>query len=414
MSKDKKVIPALRFPEFVNDGEWQRKPLDEILIFQTGYPFDSEGFNEEGKGVRLIKNRDLKSDDKIVHYNKPYDEKYKVSNGDILVGMDGDFTPIRWNKGTALLNQRVGRVLTKKKGDELFFLYFLAIHLKAIEEKTARTTVKHLSHSVVEKINEPLPKPQEQQKIASCLSSLDEVIVAHSQKLELLKDHKKGLMQNLFPHEGKKIPKYRFPDFMNDRDWEEKTLGQLLEFKNGINAEKEQYGRGIKFINVLDILQNEFITYDKIIGSVDIDKETIEKFSVNYGDILFQRSSETQEEVGTANVYLDREQMATFGGFVIRGKKIGEYDPVFLNKLLKSKSIRNSISSKSGGSTRFNIGQEILSSIKILLPSPKEQQKIASCLSSLDSLIVAQIEKIEQLKLHKKGLMQGVFPRMID
>lgn len=159
MSKNMKIIPELRFPEFKNAQEWERKPLEEILDFQTGYPFDSEGFNEENKGVRLIKNRDLKSDDKIVHYSKPFDEKYKVSDGDILVGMDGDFTPIRWNKGTALLNQRVGRIITKNKIDELFFLYFLSIHLKAIEEKTARTTVKHLSHSVVEKINEPLPKP---------------------------------------------------------------------------------------------------------------------------------------------------------------------------------------------------------------------------------------------------------------
>jgi type I restriction enzyme S subunit len=162
---------------------------------------------------------------------------------------------------------------------------------------------------------------------------------------------------------------------------------------------------------VLDILQNEFITYDKIIGSVDVNDETIRKFSVNYGDILFQRSSETQEEVGTANVYLDEKQTATFGGFVIRGKKIGEYEPIFLNKLLKSKSVRNNISSKSGGSTRFNIGQEILSSVKVLLPSIKEQRKIASCLSSLDALIAGQVEKIEQLKLHKKGLMQGLFPK---
>lgn len=211
--------------------------------------------------------------------------------------------------------------------------------------------------------------------------------------------------------ENKLIPELRFPEFVNEGEWEEKKLGELLEFKNGINASKEQYGKGIKFINVLDILQNEFITHEKIIGSVDVDEETVDKFSVNYGDILFQRSSETQDEVGTANVYLDKNQTATFGGFVIRGKKIGEYEPIFLNKLLKSQSIRNSISSKAGGSTRFNVGQEILSSINILLPSTQEQQKIAECLSSLDEVIAAHGQKLDALKEHKKALMQNLFPQ---
>ncbi|MCX5964875.1 MAG: restriction endonuclease subunit S [Cyanobacteria bacterium] len=255
-----------------------------------------------------------------------------------------------------------------------------------------------------------IPTLPEQQKIADCLSSIDDRITAETQKLDTLKAHKKGLMQQLFPAEGETLPKLRFPEFQDSGEWEEKKLEELLEFKNGINASKEQYGKGTKFINVLDILQNEFITYEKIIGSVDVSDEIVNKFSVNYGDILFQRSSETQEEVGTASVYLDRERTATFGGFVIRGKKIGEYEPIFLNKLLKSQPIRNSISSKSGGSTRFNIGQENLSATKIFLPSLPEQQKIADCLSSIDEAIAAQSQAIDLLKLHKKGLMQQLFP----
>jgi len=138
--------------------------------------------------------------------------------------------------------------------------------------------------------------------------------------------------------DSKHIPELRFSGF--EEEWKEKTLGTLLEFKNGINAPKESYGTGVKFINVLDILNNDFITYDKIIGCVEVEKETIEKYSVTFGDILFQRSSETREEVGTANVYLDLKNTATFGGFVIRGKKIGDYDPVFLNNLMKTRNAR--------------------------------------------------------------------------
>lgn len=202
-------------------------------------------------------------------------------------------------------------------------------------------------------------------------------------------------------------PKLRFPEFSDK--WEVKKLGDLLEFKNGINADKEQYGSGAKFINVLDILNNDYITHDKIIGSVNVDNQTLEKYLVSYGDILFQRSSETREEVGTANVYLDETRTATFGGFVIRGKKIGEYNPVFLNKLLKTDSARDNITSKSGGSTRYNVGQEILSSVGLIFPQLPEQTKIANFLIAIDEKIQALKQKKTLLEKYKKGIIQQIF-----
>lgn len=205
---------------------------------------------------------------------------------------------------------------------------------------------------------------------------------------------------------NKNIPVLRFKEFTGD--WKVKKLNELLEFKNGINASKDQYGRGIKFINVLDILKNEHITYDSIVGRVEVDPNVFEKYSVNYGDIVFQRSSETREEVGTACVYLDAKP-ATFGGFVIRGRKIGEYEPTFLNKLLKTDLSRNEITSKSGGSTRYNVGQETLSSVALFLPSLPEQQKIASFLSAVDEKIQQLTRKKELLEQYKKGVMQQLF-----
>lgn len=208
-----------------------------------------------------------------------------------------------------------------------------------------------------------------------------------------------------------KVPNLRFSGFTEE--WEIKKLGDLLEFKNGINATKEQYGSGYKFINVLDILNNEFITHDIIIGSVQVNEEIINKFPVNYGDILFQRSSETREEVGTTSVYLDKDKTATFGGFVIRGKKIGEYEPVFLNKSLKTDLIRNQITSKSGGSTRYNVGQEILASVTLPFPSLTEQTKIASFLSLIDYRIQTQNKIIGQLETLIKSVCQKLFTQKV-
>lgn len=204
-----------------------------------------------------------------------------------------------------------------------------------------------------------------------------------------------------------KTPKLRFKEFIGD--WEVKKLGDLLEFKNGINASKEQYGYGRKFINVLDILNNNYITHENIIGKVDVDDSTFEKYSVGYGDVVFQRSSETREEVGTANVYLDKDYKATFGGFIIRGKKVGEYEPIFMNKLLKTSSARKEITTKSGGSTRYNVGQETLSDVEVMFPKLEEQVKIASFFSLIDDKISLQGDKVEALKEYKKGMIQKIF-----
>ncbi len=188
-------------------------------------------------------------------------------------------------------------------------------------------------------------------------------------------------------------------------DWEVKKLAEFLELKNGINAKKVDYGHGIKFINVLDILNNNYIVYENIIGNVNIDEKKIEDYSVCYGDILFQRSSETIGEVGYANVYLDKK-IATFGGFVIRGKKLSDYEPLFLKELLNSPMSRRQIESSAGGSTRFNIGQKELYKIKLSFPPLPEQQKIAQILSTWDEAIELKEKLIEQKKQQKKGLMQ--------
>lgn len=153
----------------------------------------------------------------------------------------------------------------------------------------------------------------------------------------------------------------------------------------------------------MDILNNRYITYDKIIASVKPKENDLKEFGVNYGDILFQRSSETLEDVGRANVYLDKET-ALFGGFVIRGKKIGEYNPLFFRYLLSSPNVRKRIIVKGAGAQHFNIGQEGLSKVALFVPSEKEQEHIANLLNMVDERIETQIRIIEKLQSLMKGL----------
>lgn len=209
----------------------------------------------------------------------------------------------------------------------------------------------------------------------------------------------------------KNVPALRFPEF--EGEWENTTLGDFLTFKNGVNADKEKYGSGYRFINVMDIINNRFITHDKIIGSVEISEKEFEKNEVKYGDILFQRSSETREEVGQSNVYLDKNRSATFGGFVIRGQATKEYNPMFMHYLLKTDFARKEITTKSGGSTRYNVGQETLRQVNVIIPSIPEQQKIASFLSAADDKIQQLSKKKALLEKYKKGVMQQIFSQQI-
>jgi len=186
----KKRLPGFSKP-------WIDKKLGEGLKFQCGAPFQSTYFNREHQGVRLIKNRDLKSDDQIYYYDGEYTYDYIVKNGNLLVGMDGDFMPCLWNKGTALLNQRVGRILTNCWS--LPYLYYILIKpLLEKQDGTGATTVKHLSHRDVENMVVYMTTDiQEQTAIANVLSDMDAEISALETKLAKYRTLKTGMMQQL-------------------------------------------------------------------------------------------------------------------------------------------------------------------------------------------------------------------------
>lgn len=199
----------------------------------------------------------------------------------------------------------------------------------------------------------------------------------------------------------------RFKDF--SLPWHKTAIIDLLSFQNGINGTPEQYGKGIKYISVGDILNNDYITYDKIVGSIDISQETLKNYSVTYGDILFQRSSEIKEDIGRTNVYLDKDNKATFGGFVIRGKKIGDYNPAFFNVLLKSPSSRKSIVRLGAGAQHYNIGQENIKTLSFYFPDEEEQAKIANLFSKIDKRIQTQIKIINDYKSLKKWINDKIY-----
>ncbi|MBR8678609.1 restriction endonuclease subunit S [Lactococcus lactis subsp. lactis] len=182
-----------------------------------------------------------------------------------------------------------------------------------------------------------------------------------------------------------------------------------MTFSNGINAPKENYGTGTKMISVMDILNPLPIKYDNILNSVAVDKKIEDKNKVEKGDLIFVRSSEIVEEVGWAKAYKE-DRYALYSGFAIRGKRISSYNAYFIELTLNYAN-RKEVERRAGGSTRFNISQEILNSLTVLTPSISEQNQIDLFFTKIDDTITLHQRKLDKLKLLKKGYLQQIFPQ---
>lgn len=189
-------------------------------------------------------------------------------------------------------------------------------------------------------------------------------------------------------------------------DWEVKELGEIFSFKNGINATKEAYGNGTKFINVMEVIYNEQITADIIPGSVKITEKQKTEYSVRNGDMLFNRTSETTDEIGLAAVYNDDEEVV-YGGFVIRGReKYPAINNDFKRYCFRSQLVRNLIIKGGQGAVRSNIGQGDLQKVIVPLPPFSEQRRIATILSTWDAGIAQEQQLIDALQTRHRALMQ--------
>lgn len=199
---------------------------------------------------------------------------------------------------------------------------------------------------------------------------------------------------------------HRLPD-----GWTAKPLGELFEFKNGFNADKSMYGKGKKFINVMEVINKQSLYEKDIPGQVDIPDDSFSLYSVVKGDVLFNRTSETPDEIGLTAVYLD-DQPVTFGGFVIRARPIGkDLDTDFCKYCFSAGAVRKEIIKRGQGAIRANIGQGDLSDVFLQIPSKSEQKKIAKILSTWDEAIEKNRATTEVLTGLKQNLLRQTIYR---
>lgn len=418
MSKEKKLIPRLRFPEFDNKGQWEKKELSQLGSLINGLTYSPEDVRE--KGLLVLRSSNIQNG--IIDFNdcvfvRPDINGANLSEpNDILVCVrNGSKRLIGKNalipKGIPLATHGTFMTVFRAEYPEFVFQLFQSEAYKKQVKADLGATINSINGKNFLKYEFLVPpNPKEQQKITSCLSSLDEMIVAHIDKLEALKDHKKGLMQNLFPQEGKKVPNYRFPEFEGDGVWKKSTLGNY--FKNlstGMtpSRKKPEYFTG----NIPWITSGE-LDYNLITKT----KEYITKEAVTNTNLKIYKPGTLfiaitgLEAPGTRGRCAINGIEATTNQSCMAFEEVPEFDNLFLFYWYMRFSEK--LYSLSQGTKQQSFNNNIVERIEIIHPKPKEQQKIASCLSDLDESITAQAEKIEQLQEHKKGLMQGLFPKI--
>jgi type I restriction enzyme S subunit len=399
------LMPELRFPEFVNDGEWEGKAFEELFEIGNGRDYkhlEKGKIPVYGSGGYMLSVDDFLYDGESVCIGRK-------GTIDKPMFLEGKF----WTVDTLFFTHSFKDCLPK-------YIFFVFQNINWLNHNEAGG-VPSLTKTNIYKIETLIPKPQEQQKIASCLSSLDDLITAQSQKLDLLKDHKKGLMQNLFPQEGEKVPKFRFQEFENDGEWVEKTIDKVKSVLTDYvaNGSFQSLRENLNVVNTVDFAF--YVRLTDLRGGLGhsnqkyVDESTykfLNKSALFGGELLMANIGANVGEVWQMpNV----NKPATLAPNMIMIKLKKDIDSGYVFQYLTSDIGVANISTVISGSGHPKISKTDLRQVKVTLPPRiKEQQKIASCLSSLDALITSLTEKISQLKLHKNGLMQRLFPRIND
>jgi type I restriction enzyme S subunit len=248
-----------------------------------------------------------------------------------------------------------------------------------------------------------LPVLTEQQKIAECLSSADEAIAAQARKVDALKKHKKGLMQQLFPREGDTQPHRRFPEFQNAGEWRRERLQEVTDSVfDGTHQTPAYTAEGVPFYSVENLISgnaNKFISRSDYILATNKNKPT-------KGDILLTRIG----KIGYSRVVTWDHDFSVYVTLaVIKQSKL--FNSHYMSCFIQSEFYQSELRRKSlPDAVPPKINLDNLRSTTVLLPNEDEQRKLADCFTALDHLIIAETQKAEALKRHKRGLMQQLFP----
>ena len=408
----KGLTPNLRFPEFLSEPGWDLSELEEISDRIQEKAGDSELETISiSAGIGFVSQKEKFSRDisgqQYKNYIKLKKGEFAYNKGNSKKFPQGCIYKLKeFNEGAAPTSFICFRFKPSVVPDFYQGYFESNFHgkqlTKYITSGARMDGLLNISPDNFFKIILPTPsKKEEQQKIADCLSSLDEFIHAETERLEALQAHKKGLMQQLFPAEGETVPKLRFPEFQDSGEWVEKMVKELFNSFSGgtpTTTRKEYYGGKIPFIRSAEINKDSTELFLSELGLKNSSAKLVRK-----GDVLVALYGANSGDVGISKIDGAINQAI----LCLRSEKSNEFLYHYLT-FLKEWIIQKFIQGGQG-----NLSGEIIKTLKLRFPdNTDEQEVISKSLSECDSLISSQSEKIESLKSHKKGLLQQLFPQL--
>ena len=397
METNKKNIPEIRFPEFMNDGEWLSASLYELIetITPTNKLQTSE-YKPSGKYPIIDQSQKY-----IVAYSDSAEALTNTGCSDTIVF--GDHTCALKFVSFPFIQGADGIKIFKSKDNNKIVTDYLYQYLSAfpIESKEYKRHFSELKETLIKFPSDAI----EQKRIAECMESLERYTIQTKVKLEQLKAHKKGLMQKLFPAPGKSAPECRFKEFENAGEWKTFKLKDIASFFKG---------KGISKTDVSDKAMTPCIRYGELYTTYNEVIETTKSYTnlplsdlflSKSNDIIIPSSGETAEDIATASCIL-KDGIALSGDInIIRTAHNGVFLAYYLTHVKN-----NDIARKAQGVSIIHLYNEQLQALSIELPNYEEQKRIADCLSSIDYTIRLYSNKLDILERHKQALRQRLFP----
>ncbi|MDQ0640117.1 type I restriction enzyme S subunit [Pedobacter sp. W3I1] len=435
MSKEIKgeIVPNMRFSSFDPEG-WKLENLEDIYTFKVTNSFSRENLNYQEGIVKNIHYGDIHT--KFSHLFNITKEKVPYINSSILIDKiplenycrEGDMIFADASEDEKDIGKSIE--IVELNGEKLLsglhtlharqktnkFIIGFGGHLfisnsvrKQIQREAQGAKVLGISATRLAKIKIAYPKSKiEQQKISDCLSSLEDLITAEDQKLNALKNHKKGLMQQLFPVEGKKVPKLRFTEFKYSGDWESKRFSECIVLYRGSSPRPIQEflttsPDGVNWIKIGDTKNAE----NNIIKSVE---EKITRLGAKKSRKVVSGELILANSMSFGKTYLLEIDGCIYDGWFVLREFEKYFDKKYLLQVLNSEYMQIQFTKLAAGGIVQNISSEIVYSSLLPYTTIPEQQRISGFISLVDEQISEQNKKLNKLKLHKKGLMQQLFP----
>ena len=366
------------------------KTLPEVCIIQYGFPFDSSKFCS-AEGVPLVRIRDVVRGYSETYTTEIAGENYIVNDGDLLIGMDGEFNIAYWKGGRAYLNQRVCRLIPREDVDRDYIFYYMPQALKAIEDATPFVTVKHLSAKQLSKILIPLPDMSEQQRISAVLRSVDRVIAMRKKELDEINNLVKSRFIELFGDQT-----------ANPYAWQQTSIGACCTLKSGTSlpADRENEGGAIPYVKVGDMNypgNEQYITT----SSRFVSEQTAGTGVFPVGTVVFPKRGGA---IGTNKKRLTRipicADLNVMG--VTAGRRLTpQYLMAYFNTV--------DLGTLNNGSSVPQINNKDIAPLLICIPPMALQEQFAAFVEQTDKSKLAVQKGLQELEILKKSLMQQYF-----